>query len=597
MREGAGGASSTMPHKRNPVDSALAIACARVAHGHAATLTGSLAQEHERAAGAWHAEWPALSGALAYAGGAVAAVARALDGLEVDVDAMRRNLELTQGAVFAEHATFLLAERLGRPEARERVERAIASGRPLREELDLPDGAFDVEAAVATAGVVVDQALERYGAVALKLRHRLEGPDGAPVSSSPTRSARRSSSGTQNVDAWTPNVRVLRYDARGHGGSDVPPGPYSLELLGARRARAARRARDRARVLLRRLARGRDRAVARGERAGADRPPRRRVQLGPLRRARPAGTSEPSSSAQRGWRRSPTPSCRAGSRRTRRASSSPPTAHARLDPARRLRRYCEAWRRGTSATASDEIRARHARDRRRRRSRRARGRLGADRGRRPGLAARRARARGAPRERRARRRVLRARRRTSDRAWRPHERRRDAHPPRGARRRARRPRDRAHDRETADFQDLITRYAWGEIWARPGLDRRTRSCITLTALVALNREHELALHIRAALRNGADERRDQGGAPPVRGVLRRARRERRVRRLPATCSRRSTSEDAGRHRRRRPGRAGARAPSRTSAGIESVVLEVAQPRVRRAAGSAPACSSRERSTC
>ena len=56
--------------------------------------------------------------------------------------------------------------------------------------------------------------------------------------------------------------------------------------------------------------------------------------------------------------------------------------------------------------------------------------------------------------------------------------------------------------DTADFQDLITRYAWGEIWARPGLDRRTRSAITLTALVALNREHELAMHIRAALRNG-----------------------------------------------------------------------------------------------
>jgi 4-carboxymuconolactone decarboxylase len=55
---------------------------------------------------------------------------------------------------------------------------------------------------------------------------------------------------------------------------------------------------------------------------------------------------------------------------------------------------------------------------------------------------------------------------------------------------------------TADFQDLITRYAWGEIWARPGLDRKTRSCITLTALVALGREHELAMHVRAALRNG-----------------------------------------------------------------------------------------------
>jgi 4-carboxymuconolactone decarboxylase len=55
---------------------------------------------------------------------------------------------------------------------------------------------------------------------------------------------------------------------------------------------------------------------------------------------------------------------------------------------------------------------------------------------------------------------------------------------------------------TADFQDLITRYAWGEIWTRPGLDRRTRSCITLTALVAGGHDGELALHLRAARRNG-----------------------------------------------------------------------------------------------
>jgi 4-carboxymuconolactone decarboxylase len=55
---------------------------------------------------------------------------------------------------------------------------------------------------------------------------------------------------------------------------------------------------------------------------------------------------------------------------------------------------------------------------------------------------------------------------------------------------------------TRDFQELITRYAWGEIWARPGLDRRTRSCMTLTALTALNHHEELALHVRAALRNG-----------------------------------------------------------------------------------------------
>jgi 3-oxoadipate enol-lactonase/4-carboxymuconolactone decarboxylase len=60
---------------------------------------------------------------------------------------------------------------------------------------------------------------------------------------------------------------------------------------------------------------------------------------------------------------------------------------------------------------------------------------------------------------------------------------------------------------TADFQDLITRYAWGEVWTRPGLDRRMRSAITLTALVAGGHENELAMHVRAALRNGlgADE--------------------------------------------------------------------------------------------
>jgi 4-carboxymuconolactone decarboxylase len=58
---------------------------------------------------------------------------------------------------------------------------------------------------------------------------------------------------------------------------------------------------------------------------------------------------------------------------------------------------------------------------------------------------------------------------------------------------------------TADFQNLITRYAWGEIWTRPGLDRRTRSAITLTALIATWRFEELRMHVRAALRNGLDE--------------------------------------------------------------------------------------------
>jgi len=58
---------------------------------------------------------------------------------------------------------------------------------------------------------------------------------------------------------------------------------------------------------------------------------------------------------------------------------------------------------------------------------------------------------------------------------------------------------------TGDFQDFIQRYAWGEIWARPGLDRRTRSAVTLTALVALGHWEELAMHVRAARRNGLSE--------------------------------------------------------------------------------------------
>jgi 3-oxoadipate enol-lactonase/4-carboxymuconolactone decarboxylase len=65
---------------------------------------------------------------------------------------------------------------------------------------------------------------------------------------------------------------------------------------------------------------------------------------------------------------------------------------------------------------------------------------------------------------------------------------------------------------TEPFQDFITRYAWGEVWARPGLDRRARSMITLTALTALGRENEIEMHVRAALRNGLS-------APEIAEVL------------------------------------------------------------------------------
>jgi 3-carboxy-cis,cis-muconate cycloisomerase len=85
-----GGVSSTMPHKRNPIGPILAQACARRASALAATFTWE--HEHERAAGAWHAEWEALSDLLALTGGAAAHLRRTLDGIDVDAERMRANL-------------------------------------------------------------------------------------------------------------------------------------------------------------------------------------------------------------------------------------------------------------------------------------------------------------------------------------------------------------------------------------------------------------------------------------------------------------------------------------------------------------------------
>jgi 3-carboxy-cis,cis-muconate cycloisomerase len=98
VREPEGGVSSAMAHKRNPIRSIEALACARHVQAAAGLLTGSLAQEHERAAGAWHAEWKALSDSLAYTGGAAARVREALEGLEIVKERMRWNLQASAAA-------------------------------------------------------------------------------------------------------------------------------------------------------------------------------------------------------------------------------------------------------------------------------------------------------------------------------------------------------------------------------------------------------------------------------------------------------------------------------------------------------------------
>ena len=97
--EGRGG-SSTLPHKRNPILSVTAAANVRRVQTSAQTLYGAMAGEHERAAGAWHAEWEALSEALALTGGAAAAVRETTEGLEVYPEKMRQNLDKTGGCLW-----------------------------------------------------------------------------------------------------------------------------------------------------------------------------------------------------------------------------------------------------------------------------------------------------------------------------------------------------------------------------------------------------------------------------------------------------------------------------------------------------------------
>ena len=121
--EGRGG-SSTMPHKRNPVAAASGLACAAIAPQLCATILAAQVQEHERAAGAWAAEWPTFPALALVTSGALAAVVDIADGLDVDVERMRANLDITDGQIMAEAVSFKLAEKIGKSEAHKLVESA-----------------------------------------------------------------------------------------------------------------------------------------------------------------------------------------------------------------------------------------------------------------------------------------------------------------------------------------------------------------------------------------------------------------------------------------------------------------------------------------
>ncbi|WP_306316570.1 MULTISPECIES: 3-carboxy-cis,cis-muconate cycloisomerase [unclassified Streptomyces] len=176
LAEGAGGGSSAMPHKANPVRATLVAAAARRAPALAATLYGCVAAEDERPAGAWHAEWGALRELLRVVGGAGRDAAAMVGGLVVRADVMCAHLSLTGGAIVSERLSVELGGVLGRGPAKEvlgaAARRAREEGRPLADAL-----AADPALASADGGVNVSELTDpsRYTGVAGALVDRALG--------------------------------------------------------------------------------------------------------------------------------------------------------------------------------------------------------------------------------------------------------------------------------------------------------------------------------------------------------------------------------------------------------------------------------------
>jgi len=162
LSEGAApgkGGSSAMPQKRNPVDAMSALAASRLALTLVPTLMSGLEQEHERAVGAWQAEWVAVPQLFRYTAGAVAHVRQALEGLEVHEDRMRRNLDLAGGTLMAEALGVALAPHLGRVDAQDAVK--AASARALREGITLQRAAAeDTRIASILSAESIERALD-----------------------------------------------------------------------------------------------------------------------------------------------------------------------------------------------------------------------------------------------------------------------------------------------------------------------------------------------------------------------------------------------------------------------------------------------------
>jgi 3-carboxy-cis,cis-muconate cycloisomerase len=176
--EGRGG-SSTMPQKRNPIASAVALAAANRVPGLVAAFLAGMVQEHERGLGGWQAEWPTVASVIQSTGVALASMAEAAEGLDVSETQMRENIAATNGAVFAERISMLLAASLGREQSHKILENAVRRCELQRRKLG------DVLAENPEVTRLIDRDLlrdldtpESYLGVAEVLRQRLlAGPE------------------------------------------------------------------------------------------------------------------------------------------------------------------------------------------------------------------------------------------------------------------------------------------------------------------------------------------------------------------------------------------------------------------------------------
>jgi 3-carboxy-cis,cis-muconate cycloisomerase len=158
VHEAAPGGSSSLPHKQNPVAAVTARAAAAQAPGLAVTVYTAMAGEQQRAAGAWHAEWPALTALLRWTGGAAARLRQCVEGVYVDVGAMQQNLSRTSGLLLADRVAAHLAPTMGRAAAQQAVRDAARCGN--LDALDVDPELLDPVTYLGHAGDLVDAYLQ-----------------------------------------------------------------------------------------------------------------------------------------------------------------------------------------------------------------------------------------------------------------------------------------------------------------------------------------------------------------------------------------------------------------------------------------------------